>query len=241
MRGKKGLDFIDWSISMGIFIIAITALFVFLKPGARPQQDQDTLVTIVEQKFLGRAQWLVHETPIFMQQFQDRYGAGSEVLVDVRANGDMRFTAVRPSTHARYNPITRTGTRITFNCNADCSGTNFIIIGTTLRSSDTLDLEAECTPPNLPAACTAVLGATITHQGLRQAEIDALRAEDYNALKRAWTYPLQREFAIYQEGTKIIGGQEPVQQADVFVKELKMNRINDQGIQTPTIINIRVW
>ncbi|HLC71989.1 MAG TPA: hypothetical protein VJH37_00235 [Candidatus Nanoarchaeia archaeon] len=242
MRGKKGLDYIDWSISMGMFIIAVTALFVFLKPGAHPESDQETLVKIVEKNFLEQAQWFIHETPLYVKHFQDLYGTGQQALIHVRAEGNIRFSAVRPASHGRYELITQTPRQLTFNCNiAPCDDSNFTIIGTTERMSDTIDLEYECIPANQPLTCTAILGATITYEGLQQAEINTLSTANYNTIRSSWMYPLQKEFAIYQDGNKIIGGQEPVQQGNIFVKELKMQVINAQGVKTPTVINIKVW
>ena len=241
MKGKKGLDYIDWSISMGIFIIAITALFVFLKPGARPDHNQDTLVSIVEKNFLEKTQWYVHETPIFVEHLADKWGSGQEALIEVKANGDIRFSAVKPSSDARYDPLQKTPTRITFNCYTACDNTNFIMLGTTKKIQETIDMELQCTPSNQPSSCSAILGATVSRHGLQQSEINALKTTNYATLKNTWTYPLQREFALYQDGNKIIGGPEPGVQTNVFVKELKMNLINEQGAQTPTTINLRVW
>lgn len=227
---------------MGIFIIAVTALFVFLKPGVRPEHDQDTLINIIEKNFLDRTQWFVHETPLFIKNFQDKWGSGADAFIDVRADGDIRFTTLKPSPDNRFKqPITRTPTRITLDCASSCDNTNFMIIGTTRKMQETMNMELECTPKNQPAICAALLGATVSHQGLQQSEINNLKTADYTIVKNAWTYPLQREFALYQDGQKIIGSQEPSQQADIFVKELKMNIINDQGVKTPTTINIRVW
>ena len=239
MRGKKGLDYIDWSISMGIFIVAITALFVFLKPGARPEHNQDTLINLVERQFTKETQWFVHETPLFIEHFQALYGTGSPVEIKVEAD-DIHFTTVLQLP----NLITVSGlstSTLRFNCQRiDCINT-FKLLGTTNNPLDTTQMELTCTPDNNPAACTAVLGATITYQGLNQNEISNLQTQQYAIIKNRWTYPLQKEFAIYKDDIKIIGGQEPAQQADVFVKELKTNVIDDQGIQTTATINIRVW
>ncbi len=244
MKGKKGLDYIDWSISMGIFIIAITALFIFLKPGARVEYDQETLITIVEHNFLNRVQWFVHETPLFVKHFQDVAG-GTQVFIRAQADGDIRFTAIKPQTHSRYDPITGIpGRRIELNCNASCDGTKFMILGTTRYLNETIDMRVECVPSNNPAACTAILGATVTHRGLQQDKIDDLAnptMTNYGTLKQAWTYPLRQEFALYQDGGKIIGGKEPTQQADIFVKEIKAEVISPSGAITPTTISIRVW
>ncbi len=241
MRGKKGLDYIDWSISMGIFIVAVTALFVFLKPGARPEHDQNTLINLVERQFVKETQWFVHETPIYIRSLQDTYGSGAQALVEVDANGDIRFTAVEPATESRYEPILRTGTKITFDCHTSCNNNLFKLFGTTDAPLETTEMEVTCTPSNDPAVCKAVLGATVTYQGLQQGKITALQSADYNTVRTNWNYPLQKEFAIYQDGNKVIGGQEPTQQANIFVKEMKMNMIAADGAQTTTTINIRVW
>ncbi|GEM_PF-2621498 len=244
MKGKKGLDYIDWSMSMGIFIIAVIALFIFLKPGARLEYDQETLTTMVEHNFMNRAQWFVHETPLFVRNFQDVAG-GAQAFIRVYADGDMRFSAVKPATHARYDPITGVpGSRIEFNCNSSCDGTNFTLIGITRNQNETIDMHMECIPSNNAAACTAVVGATVTRRGLQQDKIDELAnptITNYDTVKRAWTYPLQREFAMYQDGTKIIGGKEQAQQADIFVKEIKTEVISPSGTTRPTVISIRVW
>lgn len=241
MRGKKGLDYIDWSISMGIFIIAVTALFVFLKPGARPDYDQDTLLSLVQEQFVKQTHGYVHETPLFIARLEDKWGLGDEALVNVRTRGDMRFTAINPSNNAHFEAFVRTGTSITFNCHDLCDNVNFTIIGTTQDRQNDLSLESECVPSNQPSACSAQVGATSTREGVKQSEIALLRSEDYLIIKQRWAYPHNQNFAIYQEGNKIIGAEEPGQQANVYAKEFKMNIINDQGIQTPTTINIKAW
>lgn len=250
MKGKKGLDFIDWSISMGIFIIAVTALFVFLSPGSRPNYDQDTLLSMVEKQVVERAQWFVHETPLYVKKFQDKGSSGSQATIEVKSLGDAKISAVKPSSDPRYEPVQKSAARLMFDCRYTCDGTNFTIISITKGPQETRDMDVRCTPSSEPSSCTALLGATITHHGLQQSEINVLadpQQTSYETLKQSWTYPLQREFALYQrdpatgQEKKIVGGQEPAQQANIAVKEIKMNLINDQGIQAPTIINIRVW
>ncbi|MBS3144089.1 hypothetical protein J4208_00735 [Candidatus Woesearchaeota archaeon] len=241
MRGKKGLDYIDWSISMGIFIVAITALFVFLKPGARPEHNQDTLINLVEQQFTKETQWFVHETPLFIEHFQALYGTGSPVEIKIEADM-MRLTTIRPPPSNIFIVSPLPATTVRWNCNAiNCDNTQFKLFGTTNTVQESTQMEITCTPLNDPIACAAVLGATITHQGMQQSKITLLGTQDYNAIKSTWTYPLQKEFAIYQDGHKIIGGQEPAQQVEVFVKEANMNLVAADGTQTTTTINIRVW
>lgn len=240
MRGKKGLDYIDWSISMGIFIVAVTALFVFLKPGARPEHDQDTLINIVERQFVKETQWFVHETPLFIENFHSLYGTGSQVEIKVEAD-DIRLATIQPQPTNLFIVSSLPTSNLRFNCQSTCDNTQFKLFGTTATPQETTQMEVTCTPSNDPVACTAVLGATVTYQGLQQNKIDTLHAQVYHTIKNIWNYPQQKEFAIYQDGNKIIGGQEPAQQANIFVKEMKMNMIAADGAQSTTTINIRVW
>ena len=48
---KKGLAYIDWIISMGLFIVVVIAIFAFLKPGAKPIHESKGLINILETNF----------------------------------------------------------------------------------------------------------------------------------------------------------------------------------------------
>lgn len=241
IKHKKGVDVIDWSMSMGVFLIAVIALFIFLKPGAQPVHDEDTLISLVEKNILSRAQWYVHETPLFVKNFQDLWGSNQQAMIEVKATGDARFTAVIPETDGRYAIIDRSPTRVKLDCDTSCDNTNFTLISATKKKQETIAFDLHCTPSTIPTACTALLGASITKQGLHAAELQQLQSENYNAVKTAWAYPQQKEFALYRDGAKIIGGEEPTQGGNIVVKELKTVTLSPTGSMTPTTISIRVW
>lgn len=242
INNKKGLDVIDWSMSMGIFLIAVIALFIFLKPGTQPLHDEDTLVAIIEKNLLEKTQWYVHETPLFVKHFQDLWGQNQQAIIEVKATGNARFTAIIPEVDRRYAIIEINPTRIKLDCDTSCDNTNFTLISVTDKKEETIAFDLHCAPSTNPTACTALLGATITKQGLNAAALNQLQNQPYNArLKTDWTYPQEKEFALYRDGTKIIGGEEPTQGSNIVVKELKTTLLSATGGATPTTINIRVW
>lgn len=241
VKNKKGLDVIDWSMSMGIFLIAVIALFIFLKPGTQPLHDEDALISIIEKNILKKTQWQVHETPLFVKHFQDLWGQNQQAIIEVKAAGDARFTAIDPAADRRYAIIEINPTRVKLDCDLSCDNTNFMLISATKKKQETVAFDLRCTPSTNPTACTAVLGATITKQGLNAAALNQVQNENYNAVKTAWTYPQQKEFALYRDGSKIIGGEEPAQGGNIVVKELKTTLLSATGSATPITISIRVW
>ena len=59
MFNKRGLDYVDWVISIGTFVIAIIAILVYLQPGIRPEYEGRSLLNIVENNLFVNAKWEV--------------------------------------------------------------------------------------------------------------------------------------------------------------------------------------
>ena len=57
MLRKKGVTYIDWIISMGLFIIVVVAVFAFFKPGTTPAFKSESLIASVENNFIEEASW----------------------------------------------------------------------------------------------------------------------------------------------------------------------------------------
>lgn len=237
MQGKKGLEYIDWSISFGIFIIAVIALFVFLKPATKPQHDADNLITIVEQGFLKDTTWYLHQTPLYVKRFADKAGSPpQDALLKVKASGDITLTHAESKDLRNYEqPIRLSARTLELNCKISCDNTQFLLTGTADKPQASVKFEVDCTPP---ASCSAVMGATETFPGLNQDLLN--RLTDYSVVKSAWHYPAGQDFALYRDSTKLIGAEEP-KQANIFVKELRTNLVTKTGAQTPVTISIRVW
>ena len=68
---KKGLSYIDWSISIGIFVIFILALFILVIPALDRRLDETYLISIVETGFKENTYYLIYSIPLFIDHAQN--------------------------------------------------------------------------------------------------------------------------------------------------------------------------
>ncbi len=64
----KGDIHVDWILSMGMFLIATIALFIFFRPGALPPQDKTLILNHLITKFNENFTWEVKTMPIFVKK-----------------------------------------------------------------------------------------------------------------------------------------------------------------------------
>lgn len=240
-KNKKGLDYIDWSMSLGIFIIAVLALFIFLKPGVKPSYDGDNLLQIVESNFMKETASVVKETPLFVHHLNDLYGASVEALVTVKLNGDWRFEGISPASLQAFK-VTLNSNDLTLDCTATglCDNKNFTLFWSPKRTNPgEPTLSFDCTPSGTPAICNAALGSTTSEEGLDTNFLNTLKTKNYQQLKNDWDYPSTKEFAIFIDNALWIGAEQP-QTGSVVAKEIKYWKIQGKS-RTPVSISIRVW
>ena len=241
-KNKKGLDYIDWTLSMGMFLIIVIALFVFLRPGAQPAFEGKNLINIVEENLLIETDGAVKETPLFIKKL-NQPSTGNPASVELTLSGNWRFSKISPASSPLFTPITVNPKKIKIECSSGSCSQVFNVIWTPTKASpsDPL-LDITCTPSADTSVCDAVLGSTETFEGVHQSFLTSLQTAGYATVKANWNFPDQKEFAIYLDGspTPLIGGPDPGQQANVFVKELKYWLISGTTRQ-PTTISLRVW
>lgn len=110
-----------------------------------------------------------------------------------------------------------------------------------------------CTTNKDEEKCKAYLGASTSKSGIKEEWLTELENINYADLKTQWGFPDEKEFAIYVSdsnslvqkiGIKDSAGNfvgPPQGVSNIFVKEIKTNILSDEGILTPTTINLRVW
>jgi len=84
------------------------------------------------------------------------------------------------------------------------------------------------------------LGVVENTVGISDGLLDTLKNEDYDNLKTRWKSPPGRDFAIFIDGEKIIGG-EPSQRANIFAEQSKEFIVSEDGSLKETVISFRVW
>ena len=95
------------------------------------------------------------------------------------------------------------------------------------------------------AICDYALGATEDIKGINPTWLEELKSLDYENLKNDWDYPENKEFAIYhklsgQPEEKVVGN-DPFQETNVFVREIKYWLLDKESNRIPITIYIRVW
>jgi len=245
MFNKKGLNYVDWVISMGTFIIAVLAILIYLKPGVKSDYNKESLLSIVETNFIQETQWIVRKTPLFIRKLQAPTST-QNVGIDIDYNSDDFSLIVQPLTGGIGSTNFVSGN---IECtNSPCINKTILFLfhpkPDNLLNKDFPEVEAACIPANDPGFCEAELGSSEIIEGLNSARITALLSNssaDYNNLKTSWKYPSSREFAIYIDNVKITASPEPPPNINVFVKEIKYWKLDNQGVRTQSTINIRAW
>lgn len=240
---KKGGIHVDWIISAGIFLVYILSLFIFIRPGERPEYDANVLLSIVEEGLKDEIYSNVSLTPVFVK------GANRKYEVDFPLEGSPGNYNM--STNDGMAVAFSLGVRLRFRAYEDLywllysKGVEFIhepgedcIVG--VGGSD-------CLEDGL------VFGITELLVGVDVDEVDMLFSSDYDILKQDWGFPENKEFSFYvvegvaydyseDEIIKRYQPVEPFQQAQVFVKEWKDWKLDKTtGEREGVIINVKVW
>ena len=235
------MDYIDWTLSMGLFLVVVVSLFVFLQPGMRPEHEGEGLMTIVEEQLFAATDSALKEKPLYIKKLKDKYGTNQEATIKVSLTGSSwKIHKVEPSSLSSFEPLSITSQRVVFNCKVGQCTQDFVIYlkPTHANPSEPL-VSLTCTPKD-PTICDATLGVVETIKGLDQGLLTQLGTKNYTALKTQWRFPSQQHFAIYINDNKLIGGVEPTQQQNVFVKQKTYWQLSGLS-RVPLTLNMRVW
>ncbi|MBT4577156.1 hypothetical protein HOM13_00385 [Candidatus Woesearchaeota archaeon] len=256
---KKGLAYVDWIISLSLFLVTVLMIFAFLRPGIVPSFESKDLINIVENNFLEENSWEMISIPIAIQNIEN-----NSYSIDISHSGlsEWRFIGYRSNQDLGSLDISITNTSSLIiiscisgsNCNTNISAGSTSTSGIYLvsiekdwvSSNKIFEMEDTCSSTDM---CTYSLGSKELFNGLSMIRINHLINEDitYSEKKEDWSFPDSRDFSIhldYLNGTlvKITSPEfEPSDQSSVFVKEISMPILNEDGKRSPTKVNIRVW
>lgn len=66
MKNKKGAGHVDWTISIGIFLIFLLSILVFIKPVYKPTYESEVLGEMVKNSFLAENNRTIYRRPIII-------------------------------------------------------------------------------------------------------------------------------------------------------------------------------
>lgn len=245
MLNKKGISYVDWVISMGTFVIAVIAILIYLKPGVRPDYNKESLLNIVETNFFNETQWTVRKIPLFIRKLQAPT-ATQYVGIDLSFSSSKFQLTAQPVTGG-IGSASFVSDKVECT-NSPCINKTILLVFSpkpnNILTKDFPNAEIGCIPNNDPGFCEAELGSSEIIEGLNNARLTSITSNltnDYESLKISWKYPLSREFAVYTDNVRITASPEPPPNANVFVKEIKYWKLDNNGVRTPTTVNIRAW
>ncbi|MEK6813103.1 MAG: hypothetical protein AABX86_03250 [Nanoarchaeota archaeon] len=256
---RKGNVHIDWAISLGVFLIAVTALFVFLKPGVMPVHQESVLLELVERTFLENVSWTVKRLPVFVERLDAAVGDADDpyVLLEMQDWAFSTCDNIISLAGAQGMIHSSCGQRAKLSCSAPGRGycqeleVDTLFYPTRAHAPDPLIDFPICrsndgsTPGT--ADCAVALGSTEDIKGINEQWMRGLREYGvYAEVKSKWKYPEEKHFAIFQldsvtnTETLIIGG-DPFGKRNVFTRELRYWTLDHNGNRDPLIISFRVW
>lgn len=260
---KKGLAYVDWIISLSLFIVTVLMIFAFLRPGVEPTFESKDLINIVERNFLGENSWEVVSIPVAIQNIENN---SYSVILEHTGLSEWNFIGYTSTQNLDNLHIIATNTSseisITckagyYNCKTEISPGGQSTPGIYVISIEkdwvgpnkVFEMEDRCSLQGPPDSCVYVLGSKEIFIGLSEKRIYDLvtGSATYADKKEDWNFPDSREFSIYLDymnGTliKVTSPEfEPSDQKNVFVKVISMSILKSNGERIPARINIRIW
>ncbi len=256
MRNKRGLSYADWLVSISTFLIAIVFIFVLIKPKLEPVVERENVMVILENGFFGKANWEVKEFPVFIKQLDDVFVNNVGSVVAARVSVVLSSVYNYQWGYAGFEYAGGSGLTTLPGMVAFLDGSSFWVECTagictdkvfrvkafplTNTTGEQTEVALTCFPSN-SSICDATLGATLTKEGMNEANVQSIKATDYYLLKQDLHFPQGKDFAIVVNDEKITNNPEPPQRANIVVKEVKTWFVNAQGVLTPATVRFSIW
>jgi len=258
---NKGLGYIDWIISMSLFIVVVVMIFSFLRPGIEPNFESQDLIYIAESNFFQENTWTSISVPIAINTIINN---SIKASFSQEQLGGWNYVGYYSSQEPIPNlQISLTPDKVEISCisNYPCQtetspngpstqGIYLISMPNNGGILKSFKINNKCEPSVDLSACKYTIGAKEVFTGLKESNILNLsqNPSSYNQKKKDWNFPKTREFAISLD---YINGSQPIsvltpdysqpEQLSVFVKEISMQILEPNGTRKPAKINIRVW
>lgn len=234
---------VDWTISMGIFILAVTSIIALLQPGSVSRAGTPVLLDELMGRVMAATAIEIRETPMVIHQLFDVDPiSGDPITLAVTLQGSgWAFTNVSEVGGVGGSPLTTSagGTTATFHCLGTCLDRVVRLLYARVGQGDYV-LEKSCSTGDL-TLCDATLGSTVSFEGVDQQALYSLGS--YGALKSQWQVPDQYDFGIYLlEPWQQTIVQGPLkQQGPVHADQRTAWFVSGDGQRVPIVLQVRVW
>ena len=228
--GKKGAIHVDWAISMGLFLIYVTVLFILIKPGYYPEYKPENLFSILENNFVDNVSTDIKEVQVII----DICGGGKTTIEIKEENDNYYFSKfTKDDGNILISGVTINGNQITINC----KNLQPTIIGSQAFTATSYPKvhyprnEFSSSPKYSVSCsnsgannCKASLGVINDFVGFDENYVTQLKINQYKIISDSWGFPQNKKFNITlvkSNGNLIeISDHKPASlSGDVFVKE----------------------
>jgi len=195
---KKGLSYIDWSISLGIFVIFILLLFIMVIPSLDRGLDEDYLISLAETGFRGTAYHEIIKMPLFVSAASNMEVIGVDLPDYPDVNEYQDFVVL--SDEFQVLDTVHSGSNIGFSPDGPLSGVNTFYV--LYLEDNYVDSSVGLPQYNCEEETPCTFGIHEKIEGLSEANLDdlvgncTLAFEDYVAFKDKLKYPENREISL---------------------------------------------
>ena len=186
---KKGLSYVDWAISFGLFVVYLLVIFIFIKPEIINSYDEDFLNSIVKQGLEEDAYSEFTRYPLFINANSTGDYISLELIDSFQFLNNTNII-ILDAFSTKLN-ITILNNRLNFDYNFDSGMNEFEIIYSPYVSY------VNTAPGGVnPISANYTIGIAETKKGIFNSSLTDLQTIGYYELKEEWGYPIQNEFTI---------------------------------------------
>ena len=238
---KRG-SIVDWSISMAIFIIAVTSVLMVLRPANVSQVAGPPLVESIADRVMEMIGLEVRETPVFVQRIESVDPASHapvELRIELAGQGFAFTTANETTASLPALSVHTTGRTVHISCPSLCDDRVVLLRAWRIKNENAL-LVQQCSTTDR-SVCNATLGSTVNVQGINARKLSSLG--DYQLLKQQLDIPSGYEFGIYllEPQTQTIIQGPTKQQGPVYATTRAAWIVDGYGGRSPAVLQVRVW
>lgn len=242
---KRGLLYIDWAISIGIFIIYLVALFVFVAPALSDEYSEDYLKTIARTGFEENAYHTLYVYPIFIKNDVIEV---SSLKLDTPSNLDLSDPSKVGIFDANFQPITTTyvdQSSITFDPGSISGGGTINTFYMIISNSNENYFHNGPSEGILPD--DYAFGVPEIYYGLSESKVIELFSLSYNNFKARLKYPESKNLAIDIYGLPSIGNSYSIvpdtitNNETVYVSQWSTWMLNTNSQKSLRTISIQTW
>jgi len=227
---KRGATHVDWVISMSIFLLGVLTLIIFVLPlFNEPLNSEDTLLPIIEEKFVDDTYWIIKRVPLFVTSRNPSCDNGN---IEVTINFEDGW----------YLPD---GTKQEILTDPGVGEYWYSLHRDDYLNYEDLRTELDVDPGHCeedPEQTYIYVGAGQNRIGISTTFLDEFRDKDYDDLRGEWNYPLANDFAIYVNDEKFpSGAPDAPGNINIFVSQYRDFIVDDEGNLTEVVVSLRAW